>query len=49
MECLDEDDRPANDSDSWKCPNCAVHDLPVYGSLVLCKFGVWRCVCNMCV
>lgn len=45
MECLDEDDRPANDSDSWKCPNCAVHDLPVYGSLVLCKFGVWRCVC----
>ena len=44
MECLDEDDRPANDSDSWKCPNCAVHDLPVYGSLVLCKFGVWRCV-----
>ena len=48
MECLDEDDRPANDSDSWKCPNCAVHDLPVYGSLVLCKFGVWRCVC-VCV
>ena len=49
MECLDEDDRPANDSDSWKCPNCTVHDLPVYGSLVLCKFGVWRCVWCMCV
>ena len=53
MECLDEDDRPANDSESWRCPNCAVHDLPVYGSLVLCKFGVWRyatCVCEcLCV
>ena len=48
MECLDEDDRPANDSDSWKCPNCTVHDLSVYGSLVLCKFGVWRCVCSVC-
>ena len=44
MECLDEVDRPVDNSDSWKCPNCAVHDLPVYGSLVLCKFGVWRYV-----
>ena len=49
MECLDEGDRPTNDSESWKCPSCTVHDLPVYGSLVLCKFGVWRYVCALCV
>ena len=42
LECLDEDSRPANDSNHWKCPSCAVHDLPTYGSLVIVKFGVWR-------
>ena len=44
LECLDEPDRPFDDVESWKCPSCAVHDLPTYGSLVLCKFGVWRWV-----
>lgn len=42
LECLDEGSRPASDTDHWKCPNCAVHDLPTYGSLVITKFGVWR-------
>lgn len=41
-ECLDEAARPASDTNQWKCPNCAVHDLPAYGSLVITKFGVWR-------
>ena len=41
-ECLEEDARPGSDSESWKCPNCSVHDLPTYGSVVICKYGVWR-------
>ncbi len=48
LECLDEDSRPDSDTNHWKCPSCAVHDLPTYGSLVITKFGVWRCVC-VCV
>lgn len=43
-ECLDHDARPGSDTNHWKCPSCAVHDLPVYGSLVITKFGVWRFV-----
>ena len=42
LECLDGEDRPQPDQDTWKCPSCAVHDLPTYGALVLCKFGMWR-------
>ena len=42
LECLDEESRPDNDASHWRCPNCAVHDLPTYGSLVITKFGVWR-------
>ncbi len=42
LECLDEDSRPIGDSSFWKCPNCAVHDLPTYNSLVVTKFGRWR-------
>lgn len=44
LDCLDEDSRPAGDTNHWKCPSCAVHDLPTYGSLVITKFGVWRYV-----
>ena len=40
--CLDEEDRPRGEVEAWKCPNCAVHDLPTYGSMVVCKFGRWR-------
>ena len=40
--CLDEEDRPQGEVEAWKCPNCAVHDLPTYGSMVVCKFGRWR-------
>ena len=42
LECLDEDARPQGDSSFWKCPSCAVHDLPMYNSLVVTKFGKWR-------
>lgn len=42
LECLDKDSRPTSDTNHWKCPSCAVHDLPTYGSLVITKFGVWR-------
>jgi hypothetical protein len=43
LECLDQDSQPtSDDSNHWKCPSCAVHDLPTYGSLVITKFGVWR-------
>ena len=28
--------------EKWTCPMCREHDLPTYGSVVLCKFGVWR-------
>ncbi len=42
MECLDAEDRPLPDQETWKCPSCMVHDLPTYGALVLCKFGMWR-------
>lgn len=45
LECLDQGSRPTSDTNHWKCPSCAVHDLPTYGSLVITKFGVWRCVC----
>lgn len=41
-DCLDEEDRPQGEVEAWKCPNCAVHDLPTYGSMVVCKFGRWR-------
>ena len=41
LECLEAGSRPG-DSSSWKCPSCAVHDLPTYGSLVITKYGVWR-------
>ena len=41
-ECLDEDARPDPDAERWLCPNCSVHDLPTYGSVVICKFGIWR-------
>ena len=41
-ECLDEDARPDADAERWLCPNCSVHDLPTYGSVVICKFGIWR-------
>ena len=42
LECLDEVSRPANESSSWKCPSCTVHDLPTYTSLVITKFGNWK-------
>ena len=42
MECLEDDAQPQSNSESWKCPNCAVHDLPMYGAMVICKFGFWR-------
>lgn len=42
LECLDAEYRPLPDQDTWKCPSCMVHDLPTYGALVLCKFGLWR-------
>lgn len=47
-ECLEEASIPSPDTDVWKCPSCAVHDLPMYGSVVLCKFGQWRLaeICN---
>lgn len=46
LECLDQDARPSSDESShWKCPSCAVHNLPTYGSLVITKFGVRRYVC----
>ena len=41
-ECLEEDARPGSNSENWKCPNCSVHDLPTYGSVVICKYGRWR-------
>ena len=41
-ECLDEDARPDGDAERWLCPNCSVHDLPTYGSVVICKYGRWR-------
>ena len=44
LDCLDPEDRPREGVDTWKCPSCAVHDLPTYGSMVLCKFGMWRSV-----
>lgn len=42
LECLEAEDRPREGLDTWKCPSCAVHDLPTYGSMVLCKYGLWR-------
>jgi len=42
LQCLDEDSRPQGENSSWKCPSCAVHDLPTYSSLVVTKFGKWR-------
>lgn len=42
LECLDEVSRPTGESSFWKCPSCAVHDLPAYKSLVITKFGKWR-------
>ena len=42
LQCLDEDARPQGENSSWKCPSCAVHDLPTYSSLVVTKFGRWR-------
>ena len=42
-ECLPEENRPADTSDSkWLCPSCSTHDLPTYGSVVLCKCGNYR-------
>lgn len=49
LECLDQDSRPDTDTNHWKCPSCAVHDLPTYGSLVITKFGVWRYVHVSCM
>lgn len=44
--CLDEEERPGCSEGAeeavWKCPSCAVHDLPTYGSIILSKFGIWR-------
>ncbi len=36
------------EGDPWKCPNCVVHDLPTYGSMVMSKFARWRYV-HACV
>ncbi len=36
--------RDGREGDTWKCPNCAVHDLPTYGSMVMSKFARWRYV-----
>ncbi len=41
-DCLESEYRPGPDQETWKCPSCLVHDLPTYGALVLCKFGMWR-------
>lgn len=37
-------DKKGREGDIWKCPNCAVHDLPTYGSMVMSKFARWRYV-----
>ena len=34
--------RGGEGGEKWTCPMCREHDLPTYGSVVLCKFGVWR-------
>ena len=41
-ECLDPEDRPEGSNETWLCPNCKVHDLPTYGSMVICKIGTYR-------
>ena len=52
-ECMEEHQKPAEEKveegkekggegEKWTCPTCRDHDLPTYGSVVLCKFGVWR-------
>ena len=40
-ECLPEENRPGDDN-KWLCPSCSTHDLPTYGSVVLCKCGNYR-------
>ena len=37
--CLPEDKRPLETDLKWLCPSCAIHDLPTYESVVLCKCG----------
>lgn len=32
----------SSSTEKWICPECRDHDLPIYESIVLCKFGVWR-------
>jgi len=49
MSCLESDSRPQPEAETWKCPSCAVHDLPTYGSMVLCKFGQWRYVPSLSI
>ena len=49
MLCLDEESRPNEDAKSWSCPSCVVHDLPTYGSMVLCKFSIWKYVIDVAI
>ena len=45
--CLEKESRPSLEGGYWCCPNCVVHDLPAYGSMVICKHGRHRYVGHM--
>ena len=42
--CLPENKRPTEGENKWICPSCVNHELPTYGSVVLCKCGKYRYV-----
>ena len=40
--CLPDEEQSGCDQERWLCPNCACHDLPTYGSIVMVKCGAYR-------